>query len=98
MNSKLTRRGLMGLTAGAGIAACTNPETMTGKSSAALHTGSFRHGVASGDPLQNSVVLWTRITPETDGDINVSWEVFSDAALIHMMRLPSARRPIPMTR
>lgn len=71
----------MGLTAGAGIAACTNPETMTGKSSAALHTGSFRHGVASGDPLQNSVVLWTRITPETDGDINVSWEVFSDAAL-----------------
>ena len=23
----------------------------------------FRHGVASGDPLRDRVVLWTRVTP-----------------------------------
>ena len=27
----------------------------------------FEHGVASGDPLQDRVVLWTRITPERPG-------------------------------
>lgn len=26
---------------------------------------SFVHGVASGDPLQRRVLLWTRVTPET---------------------------------
>ncbi len=26
----------------------------------------FRHGVASGDPLKDRVVLWTRITPKHD--------------------------------
>jgi alkaline phosphatase D len=39
-----------------------------GKASAAAAdqrrgTGVFQHGVASGDPLSNAVVLWTRITP-----------------------------------
>ena len=28
---------------------------------------SFRHGVASGDPLQDRVVLWTRLTPQQPG-------------------------------
>jgi alkaline phosphatase D len=28
----------------------------------------FRHGVASGDPLQNRVILWTRVTPRHHGD------------------------------
>ena len=34
----------------------------------------FQHGVASGDPLQDRVVLWTRITPEVpSGDIAYTW-------------------------
>jgi alkaline phosphatase D len=42
-------------------------------------TGSvFKHGVASGDPLSDRVILWTRITPVAPGDINVVWEVSSD--------------------
>jgi alkaline phosphatase D len=28
----------------------------------------FTHGVASGDPFEDSVVLWTRIAPSTDND------------------------------
>lgn len=39
----------------------------------------FYHGVASGDPYANSVVLWTRITPETRlPEVEVQWEVASD--------------------
>ena len=28
----------------------------------------FTHGVASGDPYPNSVILWTRISPSSDND------------------------------
>lgn len=43
------------------------------QSSAAV---SFKHGVASGDPLQDRVVLWTRITPEKPGaDIAYTWRL-----------------------
>jgi len=33
----------------------------------------FNHGVASGDPLADRVMLWTRTTPSTDQDVSVSW-------------------------
>ena len=29
----------------------------------------FEHGVASGDPLTDAVILWTRVSPEGDGEI-----------------------------
>lgn len=36
----------------------------------------FYHGVASGDPLADRVIIWTRVTPETMSDsIHVVWEV-----------------------
>lgn len=35
----------------------------------------FLHGVASGDPLTDRVILWTRLTPEEEGQVRVSWEV-----------------------
>jgi alkaline phosphatase D len=43
-------------------------------------TGPFRHGVASGDPLPDAVILWTRVTREGDGTapIDVSWEIAKD--------------------
>lgn len=43
---------------------------------------SFVHGVASGDPLSDRVILWTRITPPAGhtADIPVQWEVATDAA------------------
>jgi len=43
----------------------------------------FSHGVASGDPLSDRVILWTRVLAQdaTDGrDLPVTWEVASDAA------------------
>ena len=36
----------------------------------------FQHGVASGDPTQDRVVLWTRITPEIPGgEVAYTWKL-----------------------
>ncbi|WNJ21302.1 alkaline phosphatase D family protein [Pontibacter sp. G13] len=41
----------------------------------------FYHGVASGDPLQDRVILWTRISPEHGQDsISGTWEIAEDTA------------------
>lgn len=46
---------------------------------------SFDYGVASGDPLQNAVILWTHVTPLDEDDrlepIPVRWVVADDADL-----------------
>ena len=40
----------------------------------------FRHGVASGDPLQDRVILWTRITPAAPGrDLAYAWRLTTPA-------------------
>lgn len=41
--------------------------------------GLFSHGVASGDPLPEAVVLWTRVRPDAPGPVEVFWEVARDA-------------------
>ena len=52
----------------------------SGARAEAVH-GAFVHGVASGDPTHDSVVIWTRVTPtgrdrgETDPDPNVAFDV-----------------------
>jgi len=38
----------------------------------------FSHGVASGDPSAEGVILWTRITPRDLGPVEVFWEVARD--------------------
>ena len=49
--------------------------------SASINTGcsnnafSFDHGVASGDPTQERVILWTRVTPKKVGPIEVVLEI-----------------------
>jgi alkaline phosphatase D len=38
----------------------------------------FKHGVASGDPLPDAIVLWTRITTDAGGSVDVGWELAED--------------------
>ena len=38
----------------------------------------FNHGVASGDPLSDRVILWTRVTPEKPGPVAVNLEISSN--------------------
>lgn len=41
----------------------------------------FYHGVASGDPLNDRVVIWTRVTPvDSLNRIGVTWEVAEDSS------------------
>jgi alkaline phosphatase D len=40
---------------------------------------SFDHGVASGDPLEDSVVIWTRVAPGEAKSVTVNWQVATDA-------------------
>jgi alkaline phosphatase D len=54
--------------------------------SSASSNGMFRHGVASGDPLPDAVVLWTRVTPSADAlpgsgagpRVSVGWQVATE--------------------
>lgn len=43
----------------------------------------FLHGVASGDPLPDAVIFWTRVTPTADENIEVKLHVYADAQLQH---------------
>ena len=39
----------------------------------------WAHGVASGDPLSDRVILWTRLTTDAGSALEVHWEVARDA-------------------
>jgi alkaline phosphatase D len=52
--------------------------------------GPFTHGVASGDPHDDSVVLWSRVNPRgRTGPVTVGWEVASDAQFSDTVRTGS---------
>lgn len=38
----------------------------------------FNHGVASGDPTQSAIILWTRVSPDESANIKVIWEIATD--------------------
>jgi alkaline phosphatase D len=44
-------------------------------------SGLFRHGVASGDPLFDRVLLWTRVTPDDGGTVDLECIVATDPAM-----------------
>ncbi|MGB0839924.1 MAG: alkaline phosphatase D family protein [Chitinophagales bacterium] len=49
----------------------------------------FYHGIASGDPLPDGVILWTRVTPEgqnPDENIVVTWEMATDKDLNNVVQ------------
>ena len=46
----------------------------------------FRHGVASGDPLADSVIIWTRVSGSTGEPVRVFWQVAADAAMRAILR------------
>lgn len=65
---KIDRRKALALL---GLGAAT-PAAAQG--SAMAFTVAFNHGVASGDPSQDRVVLWTRVTPSKPGaDVPFTW-------------------------
>lgn len=82
----MTRRTFIQSTLAAGAATCVAGGIGTAMATGELAHAVFQHGVASGDPLPTSVVLWTRVTPTAEatpgsglGDVvDVRWEVALD--------------------
>lgn len=68
----ITRRTAL-IAGGAGLAAAGCSERV-----APAAMARFEHGVASGDPAANSVVIWTRATPVENGDLEIAWQVSED--------------------
>ncbi len=80
----LTRRELL---RNALATAALLPAGLPGRARAEAQVGvptPFLHGVASGDPLANRVILWTRVTPppgRADASVRVHWRVARDPEL-----------------
>ena len=47
----------------------------------------FFHGIASGDPLSDAVILWTKVTPPTgnNDDIDVYWQIATDTSFTNIV-------------
>lgn len=67
----MNRRGLLGLFGAGAAAGCA---TLPSGEDVAV---AFAHGVASGDPATDRVILWTRVTPDVGqaGPVSVVWRV-----------------------
>ncbi|MEL7118531.1 MAG: alkaline phosphatase D family protein [Bacteroidota bacterium] len=46
----------------------------------------FYHSVASGDPLEDAVIIWTRITPEFEGTVEGKWMVAKDVNMTEVVK------------
>lgn len=47
----------------------------------------FYHGVASGDPLADRIILWTRVTPDDSvPSISVRWEIAADENFVSVYK------------
>ncbi|MBX3481114.1 MAG: alkaline phosphatase D family protein [Caulobacter sp.] len=77
---KIDRRRLL---AGLGLGAATAGTGGVAQAHEGHAAVTFGHGVASGDPLQDRVILWTRVTPPTghSGQIQGELRIGTTAAL-----------------
>ena len=92
VNSRAPRRRTV-VKAAAATAVLAAPLAAALPASAAAETPAFLHGVASGDPLPDGVLLWTRVTPTAEAtpgsglgpDTEVSWTVALDKAFTNIV-------------
>ena len=73
----------------------TVAETTTTTEAPAVASYPFTSGVASGDPLADSVILWTRLAPEESlsDDVEVEWEIATDEAMSDIVNSGTAAAP-----
>ncbi|MFT2091098.1 alkaline phosphatase D family protein [Paraglaciecola sp. 2405UD69-4] len=91
MSQSLSRRHFLSLSATTigGIALSTS---MTGcaissSSTDTLSDIDFSHGVASGDPLKDAVILWTRALPKDNrSNASLAWELSTDKSFTNIIR------------
>lgn len=63
------------------------PGNIAKRSDLDLRLWPFYHGVASGDPLSDRVIIWTRLTPNfTSGPVSVDWAMATDTGMTNIVR------------
>jgi alkaline phosphatase D len=77
---RISRRHFLVSTAAAGATPFVRLEAQTSTSRRV-----FRHGVASGDPLTDGVILWTRVTAPAQASPEVSWEMSRTASFTRVV-------------
>ncbi|GAA0622472.1 alkaline phosphatase D family protein [Streptomyces crystallinus] len=81
-----TRRTVVKAAAATAVVAAPLVAGATAAAADSAPAPAFLHGVASGDPLPDGILLWTRVTPAPDAvpgsgkgqDTEVSWEIAED--------------------
>ncbi len=92
LNSRAPRRRTV-VKAAAATAVLAGPMAAALPARAAAEAPAFRHGVASGDPLPDGILLWTRVTPTAEAipgsglgpDTEVGWTVALDKAFTNVV-------------
>ncbi len=97
--TKFSRRKLLALmgasavtTLAAGCAGGESDDTNVAPNQAS--NAQFKHGVASGEPLPDAVVIWTRVTPFAEavpgsglgGPVDLAWEMATDINFSSIVR------------
>lgn len=78
-----SRRGFFQRSGGAALAIAAAPVI----AATTQRGGSvFQHGVASGDPLADRVILWTRVTPSTRGAVVVAYSIATDPGMTQVVQ------------
>ena len=78
MAKHLNRRDFLRTVVISAGAASLGPSILSACGSSRPTADVFPQSVASGDPRDTSIVLWTRAVPETDGDATVKLELSTD--------------------
>ena len=86
---KIDRRNLLALL---GVGAATPAAAQSIIPPGVDPTPKFAHGVASGDPMQDRVIIWTRLTHQADVGFDIDWEVARDAAFAQVVA--SGKAPV----
>jgi alkaline phosphatase D len=85
----MQRTGAVSIAAAIGLAGESTTATASIDENGEFETDPFSLGVASGDPLPGSVILWTRLAPEPltasggmpDQPVDVQWAVATDESM-----------------
>ena len=96
MNGRMTRRDFLrisaltvgGVVVSTGLQGCFSGSSSDDDSEPPVTSGvAFQHGVASGDPLQERIIIWTRVTPQNSAatSIDITWQVATDAAFTDLL-------------
>jgi alkaline phosphatase D len=96
--ARLSRRDLLRIAGAVGLSATGRPAAAQGTLARPIfHAYPFTLGVASGEPLPDGIVLWTRLAPDPlEGggmpmaNVDVSWEIAEDRQLRNVVQKGTA--------